>query len=98
MRKVSPPLAGSTMEATGGLTGLLDVRSFFSEGRGVSSPRRLVRSAAAQGYSALALTDDLSVGGVVELQQNAREAGITPIVDRKSTRLNSSHVPRSYPV
>ena len=68
------------MEATGGLTGLLDVRSFFSEGRGVSSPRRLVRSAAAQGYSALALTDDLSVGGVVELQQNAREAGITPIV------------------
>lgn len=77
---VLSPVAGSRLESTTELVGLLDVRSFFSEGRGVSSPRRLVQEAAARGYRALALTDDLSVGGVVELQQNAAAAGITAIV------------------
>ena len=68
------------MGFTRSLDGLLDVRSFFSEGQGVSSPKRLVHEAAARGYRALALTDYLSVGGAVELQQNAREAGIAGII------------------
>ncbi len=76
----SPALAGSTLEFSRTLEGLLDVRSFFSEGQGVSSPKRLVREAAERGYRALALTDHLSVGGAVELQQNAKEKGIAAII------------------
>ncbi len=62
------------------LSALLDVRSFFSEGQGVSSPRLLVREAARAGFGAIALVDELSVGGVVELQQQAALHGIKPLV------------------
>src|SRR5690554_2084147 len=75
-----PPVIGSRAEPARLLTGLLDVRSFFSEGQGVSSPKRLIREAAERGYQALALTDYLSVGGAVELQQNASELGIKAII------------------
>ena len=61
------------------LGGLLDTRSFFSEGDGVSSPKVLVRKAAEVGYQALALTDYLSVGGIVELHQHARTAGLAAL-------------------
>ncbi|AFZ68435.1 DNA polymerase III subunit alpha [Deinococcus peraridilitoris] len=61
------------------LTSLLCVHSYFSFGRGVASPRRLVRRAAELGFTALGLMDDASVAGAVELAGSAREAGIQPV-------------------
>lgn len=75
----NPGLTGSGLKPDL-LSGLLNTHSFFSEGRGVSSPATLVRVAAERGYEAVALTDRLSVGGVVELQQNAAKAGIRALV------------------
>ncbi len=62
------------------LRDLLHVHSFFSFGRGASSPRRLVERAAALGYESLALTDHGGVYGAVELHQAAREHGLRAIV------------------
>jgi len=54
----------------------LHVHSYFSEGGGVSSPARLARQAAELGYGALALTDWLSLAGVVELHQACHSLGL----------------------
>lgn len=54
----------------------LFVHSYFSLGGGVSSPARLARQAAALRYGALALTDHLSLAGVVELHQACRGLGL----------------------
>lgn len=54
----------------------LFVHSYFSEGGGVSSPARLAERAALLGYGALALTDLLSLAGVVELHQACRALGL----------------------
>jgi error-prone DNA polymerase len=78
------------------LTSLLSVHSFFSQGAGVSSPKRLAETAAltatigspigrlptvaVQDYSYLCLTDHLSVGGAVELYQAAKECKLMPLI------------------
>ena len=50
--------------------------SAFSFGVGASHPEELVARAAALGYSALALTDDGSVAGVVRAHQEAKKCGL----------------------
>lgn len=62
------------------LRALLDVHSYYSLGAGTASPATLVRRAAELGYRWLALTDDLSVSGAVELFQAAREHGLQALV------------------
>ncbi len=62
------------------LSALLDVHSYYSLGAGTASPTRLVRRAAELGYRWLALTDDLSISGAVELFQAAREHGVKPLI------------------
>lgn len=62
------------------LRALLNVHSTYSLGAGTASPTTLVRRAAQLGYHWLALTDDLSVSGAVELFQAAREVGLRALV------------------
>lgn len=63
-----------------GLSALLDVHSFFSFGKGVSSPATLAGCAAELGYRYVALTDELNTGGAAELWRAATTLGITPII------------------
>ena len=58
----------------------LHAHSYFSLLRGVSSPASLVRAAAADGASALALTDFAHLSGAVEFTQACRAANIRPII------------------
>jgi len=74
-----------TPEAAGGapprqLRQLLHVHSYFSFGRGVSSPTRLVERAAELGYDSLALTDVNGVYGAVELHQAAARHGLHALI------------------
>jgi len=62
------------------LTSLLDVHSFFSEGASTVSPTRLVQLAAERGFTGLSLTDDASVGGVVDLCHQGGEAGLQTVI------------------
>ncbi|MCY7306830.1 MAG: error-prone DNA polymerase [Rhodoferax sp.] len=50
--------------------------SSFSFQRGASLPEELVARAAALGYSALAITDECSVAGVVRAHTQAKESGL----------------------
>ena len=50
--------------------------SSFSFQRGASLPDELVARAAALGYTALAITDECSVAGVVRAHTQARELGL----------------------
>jgi error-prone DNA polymerase len=54
--------------------------SNFSFLRGASHPDELLEQAAAQGYSALALTDECSLAGVVRAHQAAKKAGLQLLV------------------
>jgi error-prone DNA polymerase len=54
----------------------LHCRSNFSFLRGASHPKELIRQAAAQGYAALALTDECSLAGIVRAHAAARDAGL----------------------
>ena len=54
--------------------------SNFSFLRGASHPDELVEQAVAQGYSALALTDECSLAGSVRAHQAARQAGLKLLV------------------
>ncbi len=54
--------------------------SNFSFLRGASHPEELVTQARALGYSALALTDECSLAGVVRAHRAAREAGLPLII------------------
>ncbi|WP_036189707.1 error-prone DNA polymerase [Marinobacterium lacunae] len=54
--------------------------SNFSFLRGGSHPEELVAQAAAQGYRALALTDECSVAGVVRAHQEAKELGLQLLI------------------
>ncbi|NGP51943.1 error-prone DNA polymerase, partial [Thioalkalivibrio sp. XN8] len=54
--------------------------SNFSFLRGASHPAELVEQAAALGYTALALTDECSVAGVVRAWEAAREHGLKLII------------------
>jgi DNA-directed DNA polymerase III PolC len=66
----------------------LHVHSWFSFGRGTSSPEALVQAAAARGFRTLALTDTNNVCGAVEFQRVAEAAGIRPIL---GAQLRSKH-------
>ncbi|WP_407571778.1 DNA polymerase III subunit alpha [Deinococcus altitudinis] len=68
------------MAAPNRLTSLLDSHSFFSEGASTVSPVRLVKLAEGRGFTGLALTDDASVGGAVDLCQNADEANFRTVI------------------
>jgi error-prone DNA polymerase len=59
--------------------------SNFSFLRGASHPEELVERAQAQGYAALALTDECSVAGVVRGHLAAKEAGLKFIVGSEFT-------------
>ena len=54
--------------------------SNFSFLRGASHPAELVERARAQGYAALALTDECSLAGVVRAHQAAKAAGLKLII------------------
>ena len=54
--------------------------SHFSFLRGAASPETLVRQAHALGYAALALTDDNTLGGVVQAHVAARACGLPLLV------------------
>ena len=62
------------------LNALLDTHSFFSQGASTASPERLIRLARERGFTGLALTDDASVGGAVELCQGGAEAGLQTVI------------------
>ena len=52
----------------------------FSFQRGASSPQEMVRQAAAAGYTAIAVTDECSLAGVVRAWEEAKEIGLPLIV------------------
>ncbi|AXS79872.1 error-prone DNA polymerase [Dechloromonas sp. HYN0024] len=54
--------------------------SNFTFLRGASHPHELVEQAAIQGYTALALTDECSLAGIVRAHQAAKHAGLKLIV------------------
>jgi error-prone DNA polymerase len=59
--------------------------SNFSFQRGASFPRELVQQAHAQGYQALAITDECSLAGIVRAWEAARETGLKLIVGSEFT-------------
>jgi error-prone DNA polymerase len=59
--------------------------SNFSFLRGASHPEELVERAVAQGYGALALTDECSLAGVVRAHRAAKAAGLKFIVGSEMT-------------
>jgi len=59
--------------------------SNFSFLRGASHPDELIEQAAAQGYTALALTDECSLAGVVRAHQAAKQAGLKLLVGSEMT-------------
>ncbi|HEX5388676.1 MAG TPA: error-prone DNA polymerase [Burkholderiaceae bacterium] len=58
----------------------LHALSHFSFQRGASSPDEMVARAAALGYSALAITDECSMAGVVRAHLAAKEAGLKLLI------------------
>lgn len=62
--------------------------SNFTFLRGASHPGELIEQAAAQGYSALALTDECSLAGIVRAHQAAKQAGLTLIVGSEMTTVD----------
>ena len=59
--------------------------SNFSFLRGASHPEELVEKAVAQGYAALALTDECSLAGVVRAHQAAKAAGLKLVIGSEIT-------------
>ena len=69
--------------------------SNFSFLRGASHPEELVAQAVAQGYTALALTDECSLAGVVRAHLAAKEAGLKLIIGSEmTTTMESTAGPR----
>lgn len=66
--------------------------SNFTFLRGASHPGELVARAAALGYSALALTDECSVAGVVRAHDAAKEHQLKLIVGAEFRTLDDLHV------
>jgi error-prone DNA polymerase len=62
--------------------------SNFSFLRGASHPEELVERASALGYSALAITDECSVAGVVRAHVAAKKLGLKLIVGTELTLTN----------
>ena len=59
--------------------------SNFSFLRGASHPEELVAQAVAQGYTALALTDECSLAGIVRAHQAAKKTGLALVVGSEFT-------------
>jgi len=80
----------------------LHAHSYYSLLDGASSPKELVRRAAALGMPALALTDHDGLYGAVEFWRAAREAGVHPIIGAEVTLSDGAHLtlltesPRGY--
>lgn len=68
------------MAAPNRLTALLDTHSFFSEGASTVSPTRLVNLAAERGFTGMALTDDASVGGVIDLCHQGAKQNLSTVI------------------
>ena len=64
--------------------------SNFSFLRGASHPEELVAQAAAQGYAALALTDECSLAGVVRAHQAAQRGRAETDRRRRTKRQGSA--------
>jgi error-prone DNA polymerase len=62
--------------------------SNFSFLRGASHPPELIAQAAAQGYTALALTDECSLAGIVRAHQAAKQSGLKLIVGSEMTTVD----------
>ena len=77
------------------LRALLNVHSYFSFGRGASSPAALIERTATLGYTHVGLTDELGVYGVVELHRVAKEKGLGAVVSATVPLLHEGEV---YPV
>ena len=67
----------------------LHALSNFTFLRGASHPEELVKRAAALGYSALALTDECSLSGIVRAHMMAREVGLEKLIVGSELRLES---------
>src|SRR5688572_15401732 len=81
------PSAGSTAKPANGTCmaclpdyAELHCLSNFSFQRGASHPEELVERAAALGYSALAITDECSLAGVVRAHSAAKERGLKLVI------------------
>ena len=66
--------------------------SNFSFLRGASHPGELVFRAQALGYSALALTDECSMAGVVRAHQAAKECGMKLIIGSEFRTVDDLHI------
>jgi len=66
--------------------------SNFSFLRGASHPGELVRQAQALGYSALALTDECSMAGVVRAHEAAKECGMKLIIGSEFRTIDDLHI------
>jgi error-prone DNA polymerase len=67
----------------------LHALSNFTFLRGASHPEELVETAAAQGYAALAITDECSVSGVVRAHVAAKSAALKKLIIGTECRLTS---------
>jgi len=67
----------------------LHALSNFTFLRGASHPEELVEQAARLGYSALALTDECSMSGVVRAHMAARDAGLEKLIIGSEFRLQT---------
>lgn len=65
--------------------------SNFTFLRGASDPRELVRQAHALGYSAIAITDECSLAGIVRAYEASRETGL-PLIVGSEFRLDDGNV------
>lgn len=66
--------------------------SNFTFLRGGSHPEELVRQAHALGYSALAITDECSLAGVVRAHTAARECGLKLIIGTELTLVDGTRL------
>ncbi len=69
-------MTGQTRQALAAAYAELHCRSGFSFGYGASLPEELVERAHALGYSALAITDEATVAGLVRAHEKARQVGL----------------------
>ena len=67
----------------------LHALSNFTFLRGASHPEELVEQAAALGYSALAVTDECSMSGVVRAHMAAKDAGLAKLIIGTELRLQT---------
>src|SRR5690625_5706213 len=76
----------------------LQVRSGYSLFKSTMTIDKLIQRAQALDFTSLALTDEEVLYGAIPFYKACKKNGIKPLLDRKSTRLNSSHVAISYAV